>query len=146
MEIIRIPNIENYTQEIKDGVLILTPKLDVITESVLLPQLTNSKILDCTIKRGDETISSATTYGSLLVDIWKSMPTQKILQTTTFNFKLTDEKGFKGYIWSDALRMSVQNKDSKGSFKEILHMLEVNHYTIHIHIKLASGKIVLFQK
>lgn len=146
MEIIRIPNIETYTQEINDGVLILTPKPAVITEAELLPQLTNTKIMECTIKHGDETISSATKYRSLLIDIWKSMPTQKILQTTTFNFKLTNENGLNGYEWCEALRMSFQGRCAKGSFKEILHMLEVNQYTIYVRIQLSSGKIVFFQK
>ena len=146
MDIIRIPNIETYTQEIKDGVLILTPKPAVITEEELLPQLTSSKIMECTIKHGDETISSATKYRHILIDIWKSMPTQKILQTTTFNFKLTDEKGLNGFEWCESLRMSIQGKCAKGSFKEILHMLEVNQYTIHLHVKLCTGKIVIFQK
>ena len=39
------------------------------------------------------------------------MPTQKILQNTSFNFKLTDEKGEKGYAWCQDLHMSFQNKD-----------------------------------
>jgi hypothetical protein len=146
MDIIRIPNIETYTQEIKDGVLILTPKLDVITEAELLPQLTSTKILECTIKHGDETISLATKYRSLLIDIWKSMPTQKILQTTTCNFKLTNENGLNGYDWCESIRMSFQSKDSKGSFKEIIHMLMVNSYTIYLRVQLSSGKIVIFQK
>lgn len=145
MDIIRIPNIETYTQEIKDGVLILTPKPAVITEEELLPHLTNSKIMECTIKHRDETISSNTKYRSLLIDIWKSMPTQKILQTTTFNFKLTNEK-LNGYEWCEPLRMSFQNKCANGSFKEILRMLEVNQYTIRIRLQLSTGKIVLFHK
>lgn len=146
MDIIRIPHIETCTQEIKDGVLILTPKPTVITEEEFLPQLTNTKIMECTIKHGDETISLATKFSTLLIDIWKSMPTQKILQTTTFNFKLTDEKGLNGYNWCEPLRMSFQCKCAKGSFKEILHMLKVNQYTIHLHVKLCTGKIVIFQK
>ena len=146
MDIIRIPNIENYTQEIKDGVLILTAKPAVITEADLLPQLTSSKIMECTIKHGDETISTSTKYRSLLIDIWKSMPTQKILQTTTFNFKLTNENGFKGYNWCEKLRMSFQSKDAECSFKEIIHMMAVNQYTIRIHLQLENGKIVIFQK
>ena len=146
MDIIRIPNIETYTQEIKDGVLILTPKPATITDEELLPQLTSTKIMECTIKHCDETISSATKYRSLLIDIWKSMPTQKILQTTTFNFKLTNENGLNGYNWCESLRMSFQNKCAKESFKEILHMMAVNQYTIYIRLQLENGKIVIFHK
>ena len=118
----------------------------MITEEELLPQLTSSKIMECTIKHGDETISSATKYRHILIDIWKSMPTQNILQKTTFNFKLTNEKGLNGYEWCESLRMSIQGKCAKGSFKEILHMMEVNQYTICIRLQLSTGKIVIFQK
>ena len=41
-ELIRIPNIENYTQEIINGELILTPKKQYITENELnITQITN---------------------------------------------------------------------------------------------------------
>ena len=77
-ELIRIPNIENYTQEIINGELILTPKKQYMTENELnITQITNSKIEECLIKKEEETISINTSYRSVLVDIWKSMPSQK---------------------------------------------------------------------
>ena len=98
-ELIRITNIKNYTQEITNGELILTPKKRYMTENELnITHITNSTIEECLIKKEEKTISINTSYRSVLVDIWKSMPSQKILQTTTFNFKLTNENGKKGYI------------------------------------------------
>ena len=89
-EQIRIPNIENYTQEIINGELILTPKKQYMTENDLnMTKITNSTIEECIIKKEEENISTNTSYRSVLVDIWKSMSTHKILQTTTYNFKLT---------------------------------------------------------
>ena len=56
---IRIPNIENYIQEIISGELILTPKYIRITEDELnLASITNSKIEKCLIKKGNEIIST----------------------------------------------------------------------------------------
>jgi hypothetical protein len=145
-ELIRIPNIENYTQEIINGELILTPKKQYITENELnITQITNSMIEECLIKKEEETISTNTSYRSVLVDIWKSMPTQKILQTTQFNFKLTNENGVKGYNWCDDIHMSFQDKDSKGTLKEILNMVKVNKLTIKLSIKLETGRIVHFK-
>ena len=116
---IRIPNIKNYTDEIINGELILTPKQNYITENELNNTLiTHSTIEECVVKRGEENISSNTRYRTILVDIWKSMPTQKILQNTTFNFKLTNENGEKGYKWCYNINMSFQNKDAKGTLKE----------------------------
>lgn len=144
-ELIRIPNIENYTQEIINGDLILTPKKQYMTENELnITQITNSTIEECLIKK-EEPISINTSYRSVLVDIWKSMPSQKILQTTTFNFKLTNENGEKGYKWCDDINMSFQNKDARGTLKEILNMVKVNKLTIKLSIKLETGRIVHFK-
>ena len=89
-DIIRIPNILNYTQEIINGDLILTPKIKIIqSEYELLNNYLfgNSTILECSIKNNEneEIISkkcSVISYASILEDIWVSMPTQLILQNT----------------------------------------------------------------
>ena len=143
-EQIRIPNIENYTQEIINGELIVTPKKQYMTENDFnITDFTNSTIEECLITKEEETISTKTNYRSVLVDIWKSMPTQKIIQTTTFNFKLTNENGEKGYRWCDDIHMSFQNKDAKGALTEIRNMVKVNKLTIKLFsIKLETGKIV----
>ena len=146
-ELIRIPNIENYTQEIINGELILTPKKQYMTENELnITQITNSTIEECLIKKEEETISiNKTSFRSVLVDIWKSMPTQKILQTTQFNFKLTNENGIKGYHWCHAISMSFQDKNARGTLSEILNMVKVNKLTIKLSIKLETGRIVHFK-
>ena len=145
-EPIRIPNIENYIQEIINGELILTPKKQYMTENELnMTQIKHSTIEKCTIKKQEEIISINTTYRSVLVDIWKSMPSQKILQTTTFNFKLTNENGEKGYKWCNDIHMSFQNKEATKTLKEIVKMIKVNKYTIDISIKLETGRIVHFK-
>ena len=100
---------------------------------------------ECVIKNEEETISTNTSYRAVLVDIWKIMPTQKILQTTTFNFKLTNENGEKGYKWCDDIHMSFQSKDARGTLKEILNMVKVNKLTIKLSIKLETMRIVHFK-
>lgn len=123
-ELIVIPNIENYIQEIVDGSLILTPKKNFITENELnITQIINSKIEECLIKKGEEIISTKTKFRPILVDIWKTMPTQKILQNTDFNFKLTKESGIDGYEWCRHINMSFQNKNASGTLKEIVKMV-----------------------
>ena len=145
-ELLRIPNIKNYTQEIINGELILTPKKQYMTENELnMTNITNSRIKECIIKNKTEIISTNKSYRSVLVDIWKSMSTQKILQTTTFNFKLTNENGVKGYKWCDDIHMSFQNKDARGTLKEIINMVEVNKLTIELSIKLETDRIVNFK-
>jgi hypothetical protein len=145
-EVIRIPNIENYTQEIINGTHIFTPKKQYMTENELnMTQITHSTIEECVIKKEEENISTNTCYRLVLIDIWKSMPTQKILQTTAFNFKLTNEIGEKGYKWCEDIHMSFQNKDARGTLKEIINMVKVNKLTIKLSIKLETGRIVHFK-
>lgn len=146
-EIILIQNIANYIQEITDeGTLKLTPKNVFITEEELQKtNLGNSKILVCEIKNKEDIVSKNTSYRRILIDIWKSMPTQKILQTTTFNFQLTNEDGEKGYNWCKEINMSFQNKDANGTFKEILNMCKVNNYNIKISIKLETDKLIQYK-
>ena len=111
-----------------------------MTENELnMTQITHSTIEECIIynQNKEANISTNTSYRSVLVDIWKSMPTQKILQTTTFNFKLTNEIGEKGYKWCDDIHMSFQNKDARGTLKEILNMVQVNKLTIELSLELV---------
>ena len=145
-EIIRIPNIENYTQENINGELIFTLKESYITEDEFNRTILNSsKILDCIVKNGEDIISNKSKYRSILDDIWISMRAQKILQTTTFNMKLTKENGLNGYKWCPKLNLSIQNKDAKYTIKEIINMVKVNNYSIQITIKLKTDRIIKFK-
>ena len=153
-DIITIPNINNYTQEIINGNLILTPKNQTITSQFEFLNNYNhlfngSSIIECIIKNNinQEIISNhQTKYTSILQDIWKSMPTQLIIQETTFNFKLTNENGNKGYKWCPELLMSYQRKDAKDSITEMLKMCNLNNYSINFKIKLCSNAIINFIK
>jgi hypothetical protein len=154
-EIIRIYNIANYTQEIIDGDLILTPIIKVITsEKELLNNYSFNyfSILECIIINNEnkeiflqkKQIISAM---EILIEIWKSMPKLLILQKTTFNFKLTNENGNNDYYWCPQLLMSYQNKNYyKGAIIEILKMCNVNNYSIDIKIKLSSDQVINFIK
>ena len=139
--IIRIPNINNYRQSIINNDLILTPIYNYISLDELLDlNLTNSRINYCIITDIDEEIiSNSNRYFRILIDIYKSLSASFILQNTTFNIKLTNEDGNKGYKWCPEINMSVQRKDSNGTLKEIIKMITLNNYKIDIEIELADG-------
>jgi hypothetical protein len=153
-EIITIPNIDIYSQEIIDGVLFLTPKNQTITSQFEFLNNYNhlfngSSIIECIIINNinQKIISNnQKKYTSILQDIWKSMPTQLIIQETTFKFKLTDENNNKGYKWCPELMMSYQRKDAKDSITEMLKMCNLNNYSINFKIKLSSNAIINFIK
>ena len=145
MEVIRIPNIANYTQEEIDGDLILTPKRIYITEDeIASTNVTKSTIMDCVVMNNSEIISQKKKYRGILTDIWKTMPLPKMSKNTSFNYKQKDKKGEKGYKWCPDLHMSFQDKDANGTLQEIITMINVNNYNIKMTIKLSEGEIVCF--
>lgn len=156
-ETIQIKNINNYTIEIIDNTLILTPKMELplpplpnpslqsISEEELY-QLSFSKsvITECYIKNNDFLISNKLKFRQILIDIWKTIPSQRILQNSSFNFKLSNENGENGYTWCPEINMSFQSKDSNNSMKEIIRMCNISKYNIQITIKLEDERIIFF--
>jgi hypothetical protein len=136
-DIIKIPNINNYKQEIINNTLILTPIYIIVNETELISkELNNSIIKD----NNDDIISNdKNKWFPILRDIYISMAASTILQNTTFNIKLTNENGNKGYDWCHEINMSIQKKDANGTLKEIIKMIKINNYKIDIGIKLSSN-------
>lgn len=117
-----------------------------ITEKELSKiNLTYSEILECLIKDGEKLISDKRKYRQIVTDIWLTMSRDKIIETTTFNIKLTNENGLSGYDWIPELNMSYQGKDANKTMKEIVNMIKINNYSIKISIKLKSEKIINFR-
>jgi len=152
-DIITIPNINNYTQEIINGNLILTPIIKIITsEKELLHFSFNySTIIGCIIKNNENKEIFSVKKGiisaiEILIEIWKSMPKLLILQNTTFNIKLTDEHCNSNYKWCPQLLMSYEEKDTRDTIIEILKMCNLNNYSINIKIKLSSDQVINFIK
>jgi hypothetical protein len=148
--IIRIPNINNYHQAIINNELVLTPIYNYITLDELFDKnLTNSKSNYCIITDTDvdNTVisNSNKNYKSILIDIYKYLPASFILQNTTFNIKLTNEKGNKGYTWYPEINMSVQNKESNLTIKEIIKMINLNNFKIDIRIELSNKEIINYK-
>ena len=117
-EVIRIPNIENYTTEIINGELILTPKKQYMTENELnITSITHSSIEECLIKKGEVIISTNTKYSRIIKDILESIQSQQ--------------------IW--------QNRNSYESLKVIFKLAKEHNLTIKLSIKLETGRIVHFK-
>ena len=148
-KIICIPNINNYIFEIIHNELILKPKKKYINRGQLdLTDISGSKIQECLIKNNNDIISyrkiSSTInipWSHVLIDIWKSIPIQVILDNSKFNFKLTKETR-KGYQWCPEINMSFQTKDSRGSLNEIINMIKFNKYTLDMGLKLKTNEII----
>jgi len=148
--IIRIPNISNYQHQIINNELVLTPisifRLISLDELVNI-NLTNSNIIDCIITDNDNEIVPLlnNTYRRILISIYRTLPASFILQNTTFNIKLTNESGYRGYTWHPEINMSIQGKDSNGTFKEIIRMINLNNYKIDIKIDLFNNEKINYR-
>ncbi len=138
---IKIPHISNYIMEIVDDTLILTSKLNYITESDMNKIcLMDSIVLGCKIN--DEEVDRLK-YKSILIYIYKKMTANLILQNTEMNIKLI-ETNENGYTWYKDLGMSIQGKDSNLTFKEILRMIKINQMKLEIEIQLKNKEIIHF--
>ena len=132
---------EKLTSKIK---LLLRPSetLNQCVNNINIPCLRYSKILKCCVIKANDIITNNKKYKSILIDILKSIPRNKILSTCKFKFKSTNEKGLYGYQWSQGLNMSIQSKDSLSTMKEIINMVKLYKYTMNITIKLKNTNII----
>jgi hypothetical protein len=130
-------NIQNYTQHM--------PKMQYLTERQLLSQSITGCMLDeCEIRTrdGKKVSSGRMMWDLLLVDIWKSIPRQKLLENTTFNFKENLEKG---YYWCREINLACQYKDQDESLKEIITLVKANDLTIDLSIKVSPNNFIGFK-
>ena len=144
-EIIRIPDIENYTIEFINGELIAIPRESYITEDEFNNTDLNSSIIkNCIVKNGDQIISNNLKYKAILNDIWSTMPIQTIINNTNFNMTETNPHG-KGYRWFAPLELYIQYKAATNTMREILNMIKLNNYSIKITIQLRTNTIINFR-
>ena len=142
-----IHNSENCALEIINGVLMLTPSNVFIIEEEFQKKdfLNDSIILQCEIKNNEEIISKKTTYMGLLIDVWKTMSIERVIQTTKCKFSLKDENENNMLVWYEEINMYVATKDANNTFKELLNMIKINNYSIIISIKLKEGRVIQFK-
>lgn len=134
---LKMANIQTYTQHM--------PKVLYLTERQLLSQSITGCMLDeCEIRTrdGKKVSSGRMMWDLLLVDIWKSIPRQKLLENTTFNFKENLEKG---YYWCREINLACQYKGQDESLKEIITLVKANDLTIDLSIKVSPNNFIGFK-
>lgn len=81
----------------------------------------------------------------LLIDVWKTMSIERVIQTTKFTFSLKDESENNMLVWYEEINMYVATKDANNTFKELFNMININNYSITISIKLKEGRVIQFK-
>ena len=142
--IITIPNIEEYTQQIIKGNLILTRIEPILTETLLFEKcLRGSIILECKINNDILDKHNYNKYKKILLFLYSKTNRQTIIDKTTLNIS-TDKLHSKGFEYHDNLQLSIQGVESKRTLKEIINFIKILNYKMEIKIKLKDDKIIKF--
>ena len=119
---------------------------DYLTDDELIDDeidYTSSSIEECkVVNKEGVLVSDNKKFRGILVDIWKTMEMQEILENTTFKFKNGNKRGVKGYNWFEEINMSFQNRDANATLKEIIYFVKINNYAIDLSITLRTGETV----
>jgi CRISPR/Cas system CSM-associated protein Csm4 (group 5 of RAMP superfamily) len=138
-----IRNIQEFTQQIINGNLILTRIIPFIDEMTLFQKnLRGSTITECKINNVNNDIKK---YKKLLINLYSTTDTdmETILQNTILNISQQEiyDKGFKYYT---NLGISIQGADARRTLKEIINIIKIKNYSMELKIKLQNGEIIRF--
>ena len=138
---ITIPNIEEYTQQIINGGLVLTRINPFMDEATLFQQnLGGSIITECKINNINNDIHK---YKKLLIYLYSTTDIETILQNTILNISQEEiyDKGFKYY---KQLRVSIQGANTRRTLKEIINIIKIKNYSMELKIKLKNDEVIRF--
>ena len=136
---ITIPNIEEFTQQIINGNLILTRINPFIDELALFQQnLRGSYLTLCKINNVQIDIHK---YKKLLIHLYSNTDTELILQHTILNI-LQEIKYDKGFNYYSQLALSIQGADATRTLKEIINIVRLKNFNMELKIKMINGDIV----
>lgn len=138
---ITIPNIEEFTQQIINGNLVLTKIIPFIDELTLFQKnLRRSTITDCKINNINYNIKK---YKKLLIYLYSITDREIILQNTILNISQQEiyDKGFQYY---NKLGVSIQGADARRTLKEIINIIKIKKYSMELKIKLYNDEIIHF--
>ena len=138
---ITIQNIQEYTQQIINGNLVLTRINQFIDEATLFKKdLLGSTITECKINNVNNDIKK---YKKLLIYLYSTTNIETILQNTILNISQEEiyDKGFKYY---NQLGLSIQGAETRRTLKEIINIIKIKNYSMELKIKLKNDEVVYF--
>lgn len=136
-----INNIEEFTQEVVNGGLVLTRIVPFLDEAMLFQRdLRGSTIIGCKFNGAQINI---TKYMKLLVFIYSTIDKETILQNSILNV-IQEEISVKGFKFYNQWGLSIQRVESRKTLKEIINIVKVKSYRLELKIKLKTGEMVGF--
>ena len=138
---ITIPNIQEFTQQIINSNLVLTKLTTSIDEATLFQKnLRGSVITECKINNINNDINK---YKKLLIYLYSTIDIETILQNTILNI-LQQEIYGKGFVYYNQLGVSIQGADARKTLKEIINIIKIKNYSMELKIKLKNNVIIRF--
>ena len=141
-------NPEKFNIEFINGLFVCSIKDKILNETEMLMKDYNySKIQKCILKKNSRVLfkTENISYRKLLIKLWCQLPINQLLRVTTYNMKLTNEKGFNGYVWCDKLNLSIQDKQANLAVREIINITKSCGFCIELQILLATNEVVHFK-
>ena len=139
--IITIQNIQEYTQQIINGNLVLTRIIPFVDEGILFTKnLRGSTITECKINNDNNEIKK---YKKLLIYLYSTTDIETILQNTILNISQQEiyDKGFEYY---NHLGVSIQGADARRTLKEIINIIKIKNFSMELKIKLKNDEVIRF--
>ena len=138
---ITIQNIQQFTQQIINGNLVLTRITPFIDEATLFRKnLRGSTITECKINNVNNDIHK---YKKLLINLYSTTDIETILQNTILNIS-REEIYDRGFEYYDQLDVSIQGADARRTLKEIINITKIKNYSMELKIKLKNDEIICF--
>jgi hypothetical protein len=138
---ITIQNIQEFTQQIINGNLVLTRITPFIDEAILFQKnLRGSTITECKINNVNNDIHK---YHKLLINLYSTIDIETILQNTTLHI-LQEEIHDRGFRYYTNLGVSIQGADARRTLKEIINIIKIKNYSMELKIKLKNDDIIRF--
>ena len=138
---ITIQNIQEYTQQISNGNLILRRINPFVDEATLFQKnLRGSTISECKINNINNDIKK---YKKLLIYLYSTTDTETIKQNTILNIS-EQERYDKGFEYYTKIGLSIQGADTRRTLKEIINIIKIKNYSMELKIKLKNDEVIRF--
>jgi len=122
-----------------------TEQVHYVSKEELIASARSWKILKCLVRSGDTVISTSLGNQTIVKDIWRTMPRNKVIEDrpnpNTYTF-IPEDTGLNSCKEHDLYFHSVNNTIS---IREILHLVKNNQLTIQLTILTKQGDFIYYK-
>jgi hypothetical protein len=133
-------DLENVVLRLDNMNLMENISLKILSENDFLKKnFKFSNIQSCVI---DNQKPKRLSYRNILITILQKMSKKDILSKSLFNFNEQKVNEKKNYHWCEEIGLSMQNKGSSDTLKEIIRLCKMKEFSLLLKIQLNSNEII----